>query len=132
MVVAVIPVGMMQMAVHEVADMVAVGHGFVTAARAMDMALLVAAAIMIWRAAVRVLIGDFDRVLVHMILMRMMQMAVMKIIDMVVVLDCGVAAVRAVLVRVGFVVGKIAAHFSVSLVHSSHACSMALVTRFKT
>jgi hypothetical protein len=45
-----------------------------------------ASAGMLWRATVRILLADLQRVLIDMIFMRMMQMAIMKVIDMSVML----------------------------------------------
>jgi hypothetical protein len=46
----------MQMAIHQVADMVAVGHGLMTATRAMHVAFFVAPAVVVRRAAIGVCI----------------------------------------------------------------------------
>ena len=122
----------MQMAVHQITDMVAVRHCFMAASRSMHMSFLVPAAVVVRRAAIGVFIGDFNHMLVHMVLVRVMKVTVMQVVHMVVVLDRRVTAIWTVLMRVGFVMGKIASHSSVSLLQCSHACSMAFVTRFKT
>jgi hypothetical protein len=54
-------------------------------------------------------------VLVHVVLVRVMQMTVMEIVHVVVVVDRRMSAIRTVLMRVILVVGKITAHSSVSL-----------------
>ena len=72
-----IAMGMMQPSAHEVIDMVAMGHGFVPAGRAM----LVRAARL--RRALHGIGGiDWDHVLVDVILVHVVKMAVMEIIDM--------------------------------------------------
>ncbi|AOJ35023.1 hypothetical protein WJ16_26085 [Burkholderia metallica] len=95
MVVAMIAVRVMEMAVDQVVDVIAVRYLLVPAAGAVDMARLMAAATR--RALVRIVCTDLDRVLVDMIAMRMMQMAIVQIVDVVAVLDCGVSAARAML-----------------------------------
>ena len=98
MVVAVIAVGMVQVALHQVIHMIAVGHGLVAAPRAVPvtglMALVVAG-----RAALRVLRADLQRMFLHQ---RgadgVVQVAVVQVIDVALMLDGGVAAAGAVLV----------------------------------
>ncbi|MGO4685215.1 hypothetical protein [Hyphomicrobium sp. 2TAF46] len=63
MVITMITVRMMQMPVHQIADMVAVGHGLVTTAGSMHVVFIVSAALMFRRAAVRVGRRDLDYVL---------------------------------------------------------------------
>ena len=64
----------------------------------MDMAKLVAAAGMMRRAAIRIGLAHRDHMLVHMVAMRTVQVAVVKIVDMVAVANGGVPAIGAVLV----------------------------------
>jgi hypothetical protein len=99
-IVAVIAVRMVQMAVHEVVDVVAVRHRFVAAAGAMDVTLRMAAAVVLGRTVGRVLLGHIDGVLLHLASFRVVQVAVVQIIDVVAVLDRGVAAAFAVVVIV--------------------------------
>jgi hypothetical protein len=68
-IIAVVAIGVMQMAFHQVIDVIAMRDGFVTAARSVLMRRLVASAGMLWRAIFRVLLADLQRVLIHMILM---------------------------------------------------------------
>src|SRR5919197_1447640 len=75
--------------------MVAMGHRFVAAART----VLVRAA-RLWRALHRVGVGDPDRVLVDMIAMHVMEMAIVKIVDVVAMANRGVAAARPMLMGV--------------------------------
>ncbi|EWH01424.1 hypothetical protein Q427_14160 [Halomonas sp. BC04] len=98
MVVAVIPMGMVQMAIHQVVDMVAVGHRLMAAPGTVDMVWVMPLALVARRAAIRVGVTDLDHMLVDMILMGMMQMPIVKVVDMAVVFDSRVAAARAVLV----------------------------------
>jgi hypothetical protein len=94
-IIAVIAVRMVQPAVYEIVDVVAVRHRFVSAiwtvyVRAMN-----------FRRALHGICGvDRDGVLIHVILVHMMEMAIMKVIDMAVMADRSVPATRTMLVRV--------------------------------
>jgi hypothetical protein len=88
-----IVVGMVQPSTHKVIDVVPVGHGLVPAGRAM----LVRAARL--RRALHGVAGiDRDDMLVNVILMRVMQMAIVKIIDMAFMADRRVPTAGAMLV----------------------------------
>jgi len=92
-------VPMMQAAIHQPIDMIAVGHRFVAAARAMDMV-----AGQRRGAAIGVAGTDADHMFIHMIAMHMVQMAIVQIIDMPIMVDGGVATAGAVpvgVIRVG-------------------------------
>lgn len=108
MVVAVIAVRVVQVAVNEVVDVVTVWHGFMATTGAVNVAGFMAAALVFRCADVRVFGADFDDVLVHMIAVRVMQMAIVQVIDVITVFDCSMAAERAVLMLVVLMVGKIA------------------------
>jgi hypothetical protein len=96
MVVAVCAVGMVEMAVHQIVDMVAVGHRLMAAARSVPVLTVMAAAIMIGRAPFGVAPSDLDRVFVDMPLMGMMEVPVVKVVDMIAMLDGDMPAVRPV------------------------------------
>lgn len=102
MIVAVIPMGMMQMPVDEVADMVAVRYGGVATIRTMHVVRVVPLAV-VGATAVGIRVGDFDHVLIAVVLMRTVQMAIVQIANVIAMFDGDVAAVRAVLMRVIFV-----------------------------
>lgn len=99
MVVAVAVMDMMQAAVYQVVDVVAVGHGFMAAIRTVDVIGGVAGAL-----AMGALVGiggaDVDDVLIHVIAMHVVQVAVVEIVDVPVMLDGGVSAIRPMLVAV--------------------------------
>jgi hypothetical protein len=97
-VVAVIAVRMVQVAVDEIVDVIAMRHRFMAAPRSVNVTRVVAAAAR--RALVRIFRADFELVLVYVIAVRMMQMTVMQIINVIAVLDRGVSAVRAMLMVV--------------------------------
>jgi hypothetical protein len=90
-----IAMGMMQSAVYEIVDVVAMRHRFVSAiwtvcVRAMD-----------FRRALHGICGvDRDGVLIHVILVHVMQMAIMKVIHMAVMVNRSVPAIRTMLMSV--------------------------------
>jgi len=99
-VVTVVAVGMVQVAVNEVINVVTVGNGLMAAARAVPMPRLMLAAIMSRSAAGGISAAHLQLVLLDPILARMVQVAVVQVIDVAVVLDGGVAAAGPVLVSV--------------------------------
>jgi hypothetical protein len=96
---------MMEMAADAVIDMVGVRNRLVAAAGTMDMTGVMAAAAMVRRAAVGVVAGYLDHVLVDMILMRMVEVAIVQIVDVAAVAHSGVATTRPVLVSMVGMVG---------------------------
>ena len=117
-VVAVLAVRVVQVAVDEVVDVVAVGNRLVTAAGAVDVGGVVTAAAVIRGAVGGVRRVDVEAVLVDVVLVRVVQVAVVEVVHVVAVLHRDVTAVRAVGVVVILVL--VAAHFVSS---SSAACS---------
>jgi len=92
-------VDVVQAAIHQVVDMVAMGNGFVAAIGTMDVIGRMAAAL-----AVGALVGvggtDGEDVLVHVIAMHVVQVAIVEIVDVPVMLDGGVPAIRPMLMTV--------------------------------
>jgi hypothetical protein len=88
MVVAMITMGMVQPSIHEVIDMVPMGHGFVPAGRAVRVR-----ADRLRRTLDGIGRVDRDGMLINVTLVRVMQVAIMKIIDMIVVPDRRMPAV---------------------------------------
>ena len=113
MVVAVISVLVMQTAVDDVVDVIAVRYSFVAATFAVN----VAVAGVNRMAAVRVGFIDAQCMFVVVAVVFMVQVAVVQVIDVAVVLDGGVAAARAVLVCVVGVVRFVAATAAVVFAH---------------
>jgi hypothetical protein len=103
MVIAVISVGMMQMTIHQVIDMVAVRNRLVTAIRTMFVILRVSVTGMFGRAGGRVASADAQTVLLNRTTLGMVQVAVMQIVDVAVMDDPGMPAIGPVLVRVALV-----------------------------
>ncbi len=87
MIVAMVAVRMMQMPVDQIVDVVPVRHRLVPAPRTMNVPRLVSAALMFRRTRVRILRRNLDRVLIDMPVMHVMQMTVVKIVDMIAMLE---------------------------------------------
>jgi hypothetical protein len=107
-IVAVVAVRMVQVAVHQIVDVIAVRYRLVAASRAVHVVGVMALALMVRRAGIRVLVGHLDDVLIHVVIVGVVQMAIVEIVDVAVVQDAGMAAVRAVLM--GMIVMNLAAH----------------------
>src|SRR5579864_4996431 len=107
-VVAMIPVRVMQVTVDKIINVIPMWHRFVTAPGAMDVSRIVAAAVVARRSLVRISRADLEPVLVYVIVMRMVQMPIMQIIDVIAVPDSGMATVRAMLMVVMGMVGFVA------------------------
>jgi hypothetical protein len=103
-----IAVRMVKMAVHEVIHMIAVGHCFMPATRAMHVSWLMSRAAVAWRAVVGICRAQFDHVLIDMIAMGMMEMAIVQIVHVIAMTNGGMTAAGAVQMIVIGVVRKIA------------------------
>ena len=92
MIVAMPFVEMMEMPVDEIIEMIAMGNGFVTASLSMLVVGPVAAAGVVRCATSGIGGTDLDAVLVDMIGVGVVEMSIMKVVDVTVVTDCGVSA----------------------------------------
>lgn len=108
MVVAMVAVGMVQVSINEVVHMVAVRNGFVAAARTMDVTRCVSCAGVLGRAGVRIRWSHGDDVLVNVLIVRMVQVAVMQVVDVALVNHGGVAASWSMLMIMVLMVGLVA------------------------
>ena len=77
----------MQVAIHQIVDVITVWDCFMATTRPMDMILIMSAAIMCWSTFVWVRFGDSDRMFIDMVAVRVMQMPIMEIIDVSIMLD---------------------------------------------
>jgi hypothetical protein len=116
-VVAVVPVRVVQVTVDQVVHMIAVGDRLMSAAGPVHMGGIVSAARVLGGAFGGVLGGHLDAVLVHVIAVGVVQVTVMEVVHVVPVLDGRVPAAGAV--RVVVVLVFVAVHFG----SSSAACS---------
>lgn len=102
-------VGMVEVAVDEVIDVVAVGHGFVTATRPVDVRGIMAFAGVSFRAGVRVGFRNRQLMLIMMVAMGMQQVSVLQVIGVTLMFDGEVSTLGAVFMDVSAV--GITAHF---------------------
>lgn len=93
MVIAVSIVGIVQMAINEVACVVTMGNRFMATARSMDVVSIMTSAIMTLGTGIGVHISDLDDMLIHVIPMGMVKVPIVEVVDVVNVLDSGVATV---------------------------------------
>ena len=104
--------GVVQAAVHQIADVVSVRDSFVAASGAMNMTLRMTEALIgNGRAVICVLGRDFDDMLVDMPFMRMVKMAVMEIIHVVAVTHGRMTASGAMDMRMVLVFRIVAGHW---------------------
>ena len=99
-----IAVRMVQVAGHQVVHVIPMGNLLMAAGRTVAMCLLMPGTGVLGSAGSRVGRIDRQNVLIHVVAMNVVQVAIVQIIDMAVVHDAGVAAIRPVLVAVALVV----------------------------
>ena len=104
-VIAVVPMGMVEVTAHQEIDVVAVRYRLVAAASTVNVPLFVPLFVPLrdGRAVVRVCPADRKNVFINVIPVRMVQMSVVQIVNVVIMDQCRVATGRAVLVVVTFV-----------------------------
>ena len=94
-----VAVRMVKVAIDEIVDMVAVRDRLMSASRPVHVTRLVSGATVIRRAAIRVLGRHFNDVLVYVIGMRVMQMPVVQVVDMIAVAHRRMTTSGAMLMR---------------------------------
>ncbi len=97
-IIAMVAVRMVEAAVDEVIDMVAVRNRLMPAAGPMDVPRLMTLVAIIRRALVRVSRAHFDDVLIDLVSVLMVEVAIVQVVDVITVLDREVTAVGAVMV----------------------------------
>ena len=108
MIVAVSAMRVVEVALHQIVDVIRMWHRFVAAAGTVGVAGGMSRAIVIRRALHRIRVRCFDRVLVDMVAMHVVQMAVVQVIDMIAMPYGDVTAAGTMFVRVFAVVLQIA------------------------
>ena len=108
MVVAVITVRMVQVPVNQVIHMVTMGYSRVAATRSVHMVGCMTSALVLWRAGVGVRRGDTAHMFIDVVPVRMVQVAVMQIVNVAFMLNSDVPAIGSVLVVVIGVVSLVA------------------------
>ena len=107
MVIAVTVVRIMEVTIDQIIDMVAMRHCFMSAAGPMHMLCGMDGAFVPRRAILRIGRGYVDYMLIDVAFMLVMQMAVVQIVDVAIVHDPGVSALRAVHMIMIFVLRRI-------------------------
>ena len=90
MIVAMSIVGIVQMAINEIARVVTMGNCFMPTARSMHMVGIMTTTLMALSTGVWVDISHLDDMLIHVIPMGMVKMPIVEVVDVVAVLDSGV------------------------------------------
>jgi hypothetical protein len=93
------------MPVDNIVNVVPMRHSLVPASWTMHMPSFVSGAGMVRRADIRIFCRDFDQMFIDVFAMHMMQVAIVKVIDMIAVLYRRVPASRPMLMRMILVMG---------------------------
>lgn len=102
MIITVVTMRMVQAAVDQITNMVAMWNGLMSAAGAMDMTRLMPFTRLAGRTDVGIAVADLNEVFVYMVTMHVMQVPIMQVINVIAVLDGGMSAARPMLVRMIF------------------------------
>jgi hypothetical protein len=113
-IVAVFAVRVMQVVIHQIVDMVAMGDAFVTAVRSMSVARIVFTTVMLRRAAVLIHSACRQGVFVDVVFMDVVQVTIVEIVRMAIVPNSSMATVRAVDVCMPFMFGAGSRHLRTS------------------
>ena len=100
MIVAVGAMGMMQVPIHQVVDVIPVGYSLMTAVHAVSVGLIMTGTFVAWRAFLRIFQVYLDAVVVHLIAMGVVQVPIVKVVNVAIVLHSGMATGRAMLMAV--------------------------------
>jgi hypothetical protein len=119
-IIAVGAVRMMEVTLDQVVDMVAVRDLLVAAARAVHVGLVVSATCVRRSARCGILGSDLDDALIYMSVVRMVQMSIMEVVDMVAVANGGVTTALTVHVLMVRVLLALHGRFSLRLAARSH------------
>ena len=96
MVVAVPVVWVVEMSIDQVADVIAVGDGFMAAARPMNVAILMTSTVVTGSAMGRVSVVHFDLALIDVVAVGSVEVTVVQVADVIAVLDGGMTTIGAV------------------------------------
>jgi hypothetical protein len=96
-------VRVMQVILDQVINVIAMRNSLMPAVRAMNVILVVSSTLVVGSAVRRIGAAHLDLVLVDMIALHTVQMAIVKIVDMAIVLYCRMSAGRTMSVVVAFV-----------------------------
>jgi hypothetical protein len=99
MVVAVVAMDMVQVAIDQIIDVIPMRYGLVAAVRTVAMSLIVFAAIVVRRTVGGIVATHFQTMLLDSPAGRMVQMAIVQVVNVTIVLDSRVTAFGTMLVR---------------------------------
>jgi hypothetical protein len=91
MIVALVAMRMVEMPVHEVVHMVAMGYLGMTTTGAVDMISIVPAALVARRATLGIHRRYFEHAIIHVVAVDMVQMTVVEVVGVTIVLSCRMA-----------------------------------------
>jgi hypothetical protein len=92
--------GMVQVPIHQVVNMIPVGYCLMTAVHAVSVRLIMTGTFVPWRAFLRIRRAYLDAVVVHLIAMGVVQVPIVKVVNVAIVLHSGMATGRAMLMAV--------------------------------
>jgi len=137
MIIAMIPMRMMEPALHQIVHVIPMRDRFVAASRTMHMLGFMSAVPKGRCAIIRIFGAHLNDMLLDDITCLMMEMAVVEIVDMVAMLDCDMTAgwpmrMRMIGMNTVAVSGHLVSFPSFKIQCGSQACSMRLSTRLRT
>jgi hypothetical protein len=100
MIVAMTVMGMVEMVIYQIIDMIGMRHRRVSTRRAMLVISLMTVTVVLWRAGSRVVTAGFDLMFNHAFGGHMMQVTIVKVIAVAIVFDRHVAAAGTMLMLV--------------------------------
>jgi hypothetical protein len=99
-IVAVGAMGMMQVSIHQVIEVIPVRHRLMPTVHAVNVRFVMTGTLVARRAFLGICRGHLDAVVVHVVAVSMVQVPIVKVVHMAVVLHSDMATVRAMLVAV--------------------------------
>ena len=93
-VITVVAMGVVQVTIDDVVDVIPVGHSLVTTARSVNVVFIMTCAAVIGRAGVWIFLIHVKAVLIYVVSMHVMKMAIMNIVDVVSMPNRCVATIR--------------------------------------
>ncbi len=103
-IITMVTVGVMEVSLHQIVDMVAMGHSFVTTTWTVNVVWVVPVALVIWCTHVRVGFGHFDNMFLDLVFTTgVMKVTLVQVVYMTIVLDGRVTTTWSVLVFMSFV-----------------------------
>ena len=114
MIITMITVGVMEMTINEVIDMITVGYSFVTTSWSVNVLRVVSVTLVVWCTNVGVGFRHFNDVFLDLVFTTgMMKVTVVQIVHMAIVINGRVTTIWSVLVFMGFVLCTV--HVSLSI-----------------